>query len=151
MADIKTAEQISKKVRALKYFHGIIDVANKKGEAVIKLNCTGAEFVMKKDDVLYLKVKAMIAKLAEEIASLHIIEEETVRVRRKAPAPFAAANVRPARKIRVKKLTAEQKKEKQKAYMKKYNSRPEVKAARAEYARKYYARKKAEAAATPVV
>ncbi len=44
MADIKTAEQISRKVRALKYFQGVIETADKKGSAIIKLNCTGAEF-----------------------------------------------------------------------------------------------------------
>ena len=100
MADIKTAEQISRKVRALKYFQGVIETADKKGTTIIKLNCTGAEFVLNKGDVLYLKVKTMIAKLAEEIASLEIIQKtstsqaqsQPVR-RRVVPAPIGAAPV----------------------------------------------------------
>lgn len=98
MADIKTAEQISRKVRALKYFQGVIESADKKGSAIIKLNCTGAEFLLNKGDVLYLKVKTMIAKLSEEIASLEIVQRATITQaqpqparRRVAPAPIGAA------------------------------------------------------------
>lgn len=98
MADIKTAEQISRKVRALKYFQGVIETADKKGSAIIKLNCTGAEFIVNKGDVLYLKVKTMIAKLSEEIASLEIVQKATIAQaqpqparRRVAPAPIGAA------------------------------------------------------------
>lgn len=98
MADIKTAEQISKKVRALKYFQGVVRTADRKGVAVIKLNCTGAEFSFNKDDVLYLKVQTMIAKLSEEIASLEIVQRsEAMEVRstqrRRLPAPVGAAPV----------------------------------------------------------
>ena len=98
MADIKTAEQISRKVRALKYFQGVIEIADKKGSAIIKLNCTGAEFLLNRGDVLYLKVKTMIAKLSEEIASLEIVQKASVvqvqpqHTRRRAvPAPIGAA------------------------------------------------------------
>lgn len=98
MADIKTAEQISRKVRALKYFQGVIETADKKGSAIIKLNCTGAEFLLNKGDVLYLKVKTMIAKLSEEIASLEIVQKASVTQvqpqstrRRVIPAPIGAA------------------------------------------------------------
>ena len=98
MADIKTAEQISRKVRALKYFQGVIETADKKGSAIIKLNCTGAEFLLNRGDVLYLKVKTMIAKLSEEIASLEIVQKTSVvqvqpqpTRRRVVPAPVGAA------------------------------------------------------------
>ena len=96
MADIKTAEQISKKVRALKYFQGVIETADKKGSAIIKLNCTGAEFSLNKGDVLYLKVKTMVAKLSEEILSLEIVQNSTFNQpqmvrRRPIPAPVGAA------------------------------------------------------------
>ena len=98
MADIKTAEQISRKVRALKYFQGVIETADKKGSAIIKLKCTGAEFLLNRGDVLYLKVKTMIAKLSEEIASLEIVQKASVvqmqtqpTRRRVVPAPVGAA------------------------------------------------------------
>ena len=93
MADIKTAEQISRKVRALKYFQGVIETADKKGSAIIKLNCTGAEFLLNRGDVLYLKVKTMIAKLSEEIvqkASVVQVQPQPTR-RRVVPAPVGAA------------------------------------------------------------
>lgn len=118
MADIKTAEQISKKVRALKYFQGVIETADRKGSAIIKLNCTGAEFMLQKDDVLYLKVKTMIAKLSEEIASLEIVQntsrqEERQAVRRRAiPIPIGAAPTQEDKNIA--------KKERQRAYQKRW-------------------------------
>ena len=65
MANFKTAEQISKKVGALKYFKNILAKADKEGKAVIKLNCTGASFPFSKGDVVYLKVQTMIAQLTE--------------------------------------------------------------------------------------
>lgn len=123
MADIKTAEQISRKVRALKYFNGVIETADKKGSAIIKLNCTGAEFILNKGDVLYLKVKTMIAKLSEEIASLEIVQRATVAQtqsqparRRVAPAPIGAA----PEQLSIEEETRLSKKERQRGYQKKW-------------------------------
>lgn len=127
MADINTAEVVSKKVRALKYFQGVIKTADKKGSAIIKLNCTGAEFLLNKDDVLYLKVKTMIAKLSEEIASYEIVQrasipQQQVQARRKAvPVPIGAAP---------KQLSAEEIERKR--------------ARQREYSRRYYQKHKAQ-------
>lgn len=97
MADMKTAEQISIKVKSLKYFTNLIKEVDKKGRGVIKLNCTGASFPFEKGDVLYLKVKTKIAELSEEIATMQIVTNpttqptETAVRRRRIPAPIGAA------------------------------------------------------------
>ena len=121
MADIKTAEQISRKVRALKYFQGVIETADKKGSAIIKLNCTGAEFLLNRGDVLYLKVKTMIAKLSEEIASLEIVQKASVMQaqtqptrRRVVPAPVGAA----PQQLSIEEI--ERRKEKRREYNRRY-------------------------------
>ena len=121
MANFKTAEQISKKVGALKYFKNILAKADKEGKAVIKLNCTGASFPFSKGDVVYLKVQTMIAQLTEEIASYDIVQkvstnQQPIRVaKRTAPAPIGAAPTEEERKAKLR--------EKQREYQRTYNQK----------------------------
>ena len=50
--DIVTAETIGKKSKALKHCDKLLSKIDKNGSASVKLNCTGVEFVVHKDDSL---------------------------------------------------------------------------------------------------
>ena len=69
-----TAETIAKKTRALKHCSKLITEINKKGQATIRLNCTGVEFVVHKGDAMYLKLATTHAQLTEDIKSYEIVQ-----------------------------------------------------------------------------
>ena len=71
--DKYTAETIAKKARALKHCNKLLTEIDKKGSARISLNCTGVEFIVHKDDAVYLKLKTIRAQLTEDIESYNIV------------------------------------------------------------------------------
>ena len=123
--DIVTAETIGKKSKALKHCDKLLSTIDKNGSASVKLNCTGVEFVVHKDDAIYCRIQATKYRLLDEIRSYELttrsqraIEQP---VRRTAPAPVGAA---PESEV----LSAEQ----------------QAKAKKAEYNRRYREKKKAQ-------
>lgn len=65
--DNVTAEIISKKTRALKHCNKVLETIEKKGSAVITLNCTGVVFTVRKNDAIYLQLQATRAQLIQDI------------------------------------------------------------------------------------
>ena len=93
--DIVTAETIGKKSKALKHCDKLLSKIDKNGSAKVKLNCTGVEFVVHKDDAIYCRIQHTRYALLDEIRSYELttrsqraIEQP---VRRTAPAPVGAA------------------------------------------------------------
>lgn len=77
MSDFIAAQDLSKKVGALKHLTKKINEINKKGQAIIRLNNTGVELVAKKGDALYLKLATAHAQLTEDIKSYEIVQRAT--------------------------------------------------------------------------
>lgn len=93
--DIVTADTIAKKSKALKHCDKLLSQIEKHGEAKVKLNCTGVEFVVRKNDAIYNRIMATKYALLDEIRSYELttrsqraIEQP---VRHTAPAPVGAA------------------------------------------------------------
>lgn len=74
----QTAEQIAKKVVALKHCNKLLKEIERKGKVVIKINCTGLELVAEANDVLHMRLKTLQASLAEQINSYEIIKKATL-------------------------------------------------------------------------
>ena len=91
--DNLTAEVISKKARALKHCNKVLDTIEKKGSAVITLNCTGIAFTVQKNDAIYLQLQATKAQLVQDIGSYEILKKANQRsaIKRHAPAPIGAS------------------------------------------------------------
>ena len=68
-----TAETIARKTKALKHCSKLIAKINKDGQATVRLNCTGVEFVVHKGDAMYLKLATIHAQLTEDIKSYEIV------------------------------------------------------------------------------
>lgn len=90
-----TAENIGKKARAFKHCEKLLATIDKNGQARVKLNCTGVEFVVHKDDAIYCRIQRTKYALLDDIRSYELttrsqraIEQP---VRRTAPAPVGAA------------------------------------------------------------
>lgn len=123
--DIVTAEAIGKKSRALKHCDKLLSQIDKKGEVWVKLNNTGVQFLVHKDDAIYCRIQRTKYALLDDIRSYELttrsqraIEQP---VRRTAPAPVGAA---PESEV----LSAEQ----------------QAKLKKAEYNRRYREKKKAQ-------
>lgn len=102
-----TAENIGKKARAFKHCDKLLSTIDKNGQARIKLNCTGVEFVVHKDDAIYLRIQATKFALLDEIRSYEVTRKaEEQIIRHTAPAPVGASETESAPKHRV--VTAEQ-------------------------------------------
>ena len=91
--DNVTAEIISKKARALKHCNKVLETIEKKGSAVITLNCTGVIFTVQKNDAIYLQLQATRAQLIQDIGSYEIVQKATQQAvsKRHAPAPVGAS------------------------------------------------------------
>lgn len=94
--DIVTAETIGKKSKALKHCDKLLAKIDKSGSASVKLNCTGVEFVVHKDDAIYCRIQRTKYALLDEIRSFElttrskkVIEQP---VHRTAPAPVGASD-----------------------------------------------------------
>lgn len=88
-----TAESIGKKARAFKHCEKLLATIDKNGQARVKLNCTGVEFVVHKDDAIYLRIQATKFALLDEIHSYEVTQRATGQtVRRTAPAPVGASD-----------------------------------------------------------
>lgn len=74
-----TAENIGKKARALKHCEKLLNKIDKEGSAKIVLNCTGVEFIVEKNDAIYLTIQKQKYALLCDIQSYQI----TVRKRAK--------------------------------------------------------------------
>ncbi|MCM1237453.1 MAG: hypothetical protein NC489_45890 [Ruminococcus flavefaciens] len=126
--DIVTAETIGKKSKALKHCDKLLNQIDKNGSAKVKLNCTGVEFVVHKDDAIYCRIQRTKYALLDEIRSFELTTrsqraiEQQQPTRRTAPAPVGAA---PESEV----LSPEEQR----------------KAKQREYSRRYYAKKKAQA------
>ena len=72
-----TAETISRKTKALKHCTKLLAKINKEGQATVRLNCTGVEFIVHKGDAMYLKLATIHAQLTEEIRSYEIVKRAT--------------------------------------------------------------------------
>ena len=98
--DNVTAEIIGRKARALKHCDKLLATIDKNGSAKVKLNCTGVEFVVHKDDAIYLSIQKTKYALLCDIRSYEITvrakDAETTPIRRTAPAPVGAAETTPA-------------------------------------------------------
>lgn len=70
--NIKSAQEIGKKARAFKHCVSLINEIDKKGETVVKLNCTGVEMHVKKGDGFYLKLHTIVSNLREELAAMQV-------------------------------------------------------------------------------
>lgn len=87
-----TAENIGKKARAFKHCEKLLAVIDKNGKARVKLNCTGVEFIVHKDDAIYLRIQATKFALLDEIHSYEVTQRASKKgVRRTAPAPVGAS------------------------------------------------------------
>lgn len=95
--DIVTAENIGKKSKALKHCDKLLTKIDKNGSAKVKLNCTGVEFVVHKDDAIYLRIQATKFALLDEIRSYEITTRATAAqpVRRVTPTPVGASGDTP--------------------------------------------------------
>lgn len=93
--DIVTAETIGRKSKALKHCDRLLSKIDKHGSATIKLNCTGVEFVVHKDDAIYCRIQSTKYRLLDEIRSYELTTQSqraiAQPVRRTAPAPVGAA------------------------------------------------------------
>ena len=93
--DIVTAETIGKKSKALKHCDKLLSKIDKNGSASVKLNCTGVEFVVHKDDAIYCRIQRTKYALLDDIRSYELTtrSQRAVEqpVRRTAPAPVGAA------------------------------------------------------------
>ena len=78
ISEFITAEEISKKTRALKHLAKKIKEVNKNGQAVIRLNNTGVELMVKKGGALYLELAAKHAELAKDIGSYEFVKRATI-------------------------------------------------------------------------
>lgn len=91
-----TAENIGKKARAFKHCEKLLATIDKNGQARVKLNCTGVEFVVHKDDAIYLRIQATKFALLDEIKSYELTarSQRSIEqpVRRTAPAPVGASD-----------------------------------------------------------
>lgn len=83
--DIVTAETIGKKSKALKHCDKLLSKIDKNGSAKVKLNCTGVEFVVHKDDAIYCRIQHTRYALLDEIRSYEL----TTRSQRAIEQPFA--------------------------------------------------------------
>ena len=77
MSETITAQELSKKVGALKHLTKKLNEVNKNGQAIIRLNNTGVTFVVKKGDALYLKLATTHAQLTEDVKSYEIVKRAT--------------------------------------------------------------------------
>ena len=91
--DNVTAEIISKKARALKHCIKVLSQIEKKGSAVITLNCTGVIFTVQRNDAIYLQLQATKAQLVQDIGSYEIVQKTTQQktFTRTAPAPVGSS------------------------------------------------------------
>lgn len=80
--DFKSAEIIAKKARALKHCDKILSEVDKKGEALVTLNCTGVQFVVKNGDGMHLRIMTTKAQLIEEIAAYELVKAEETTIER---------------------------------------------------------------------
>lgn len=88
-----TAENIGKKAKAFKHCEKLLATIDKNGQASVKLNCTGVEFVVHKGDAIYLRIQATKFALLDEIHSYEVTQHAAQHpIRRTAPAPVGAAN-----------------------------------------------------------
>lgn len=114
--DKETAERIGKKSRALKHCEKILDQVDKHGSHKVILNNTGVEFIVHKDDAIYLRIQSTRCRLLEEIHLIEVSErvkvQPTIPVRRTAPAPVGASA-----------LSAEELSDIQRAKRREYNRR----------------------------
>lgn len=74
--DKRTAEIIAKKVRALKHTNKVIAEIDRRGEKRICINCTGVEFIVRKNDAMYLKLQTTRAQLMEDINNYTVTVEK---------------------------------------------------------------------------
>lgn len=93
--DIVTAANIGKKVKALKHCDKLLADIDKNGSRTIILNNTGVEFVVHKDDAIYLRIQATKYTLLDEIRSYELTTRSqraaAQTVRRTSPTPAGAA------------------------------------------------------------
>lgn len=136
--DNVTAEIISKKARALKHCNKVLEAIEKKGSAVITLNCTGVVFTVQKNDAIYLQLQATRAQLIQDIGSYEIVQKATKQktFTRTAPAPIGSSVALSDEEMAA---LAEKRERNRKAWHKWYQANKEKKA---EYNRQYKRRKK---------
>lgn len=65
--NLQNAKEIGRKARAYEHCAKLLKQIDKHGSATMKLNCTGVEFLVQKDDGIYLRLKTVFASLAEEL------------------------------------------------------------------------------------
>lgn len=115
------AKEISKKIRAFEHCEKVLASVEKRGSAIVKLNCTGITFTVERGDALHLEFVAKHAALWRDIQSYRIVQEAAAGTSaRTLPAPSGASGT----------------------------IDPKIEAHRA-YQREYYARKRAEAKLMP--
>lgn len=74
--NIAPTEHITKLTRALKYYRKILKQIDRNGSAVVKINCTGAEFVIDKGTIFETYFQHLAAKTAYELKSYSIVRNE---------------------------------------------------------------------------
>lgn len=124
--DIVTADTIGKKSKALKHCDKLIAEIDKKGFANVKLNCTGVEFTVRKDDAIYCRVQATKYALLDEIRSFELTTRAKRAleqpIRKIIPAPVGAAPAQESEEEKIRRKRAKN----------------------AEYQRRHYAKMKAK-------
>lgn len=71
--DITTARIIANKYKAVRHLDKVLAKIEKDGEAVEKLNSSGASLRISKNDTVYLRLVSERARLAAEIAEIEVI------------------------------------------------------------------------------
>lgn len=86
------AKEISKKIRAFEHCEKVLTCVEKRGSAIVKLNCTGITFTVERGDALHLEFVAKHAALWRDIQSYRIVQEAAAGTpARTLPAPSGAS------------------------------------------------------------
>lgn len=108
--DIKTAETISKKTRALKHCDKLLGKIDRRGKLDVPLNSTGVVFTVTKGDAIYLRIQSLKFNLLDQIHSMEVAskfkEPKATNVKRTAPAPYGASTLTPEETLEIKKEKA---------------------------------------------
>lgn len=87
------AKEIGKKIRAFEHCEKVLARVEKRGSAIVKLNCTGIAFTVERGDALHLEFVAKHAALWRDIQSYRIVQEATAGTpARTLPAPSGASD-----------------------------------------------------------
>lgn len=116
--NIRDAQAISQKTRALKHCEKLLDKIDKTGEVSVKLNCTGVTFIVHKNDGMYLRIATTKAQLLEEIAAY-----EVIKGKKTSDENPPAAVVSEAEPVQTEEEKAAIRKQKKREYMRGYNAR----------------------------